>query len=140
MNSNIWICDEKLRDVFNKEMACVVINGPSNFARAALMAAYGECEDWLEELIAYIRGNDAYVKQHLGEAFPRMNWSPLELSLIHICAAARRGSPTASAKEKGAERYPFDASVPKKATRITSSITQAPMHTLKAASEHSGPP
>ncbi|MBS6940294.1 MAG: pyridoxal phosphate-dependent aminotransferase [Slackia piriformis] len=78
MNSNIWICDEKLRDVFNKEMACVVINGPSNFARAALMAAYGECEDWLEELIAYIRGNDAYVKQRLGEAFPRMNWSPLE--------------------------------------------------------------
>lgn len=78
MNSNIWICDEKLRRTFNEKMACVVINGPSNFARAALMAAYGECEDWLEELIAYIRGNDAYVKTRLGEAFPKMNWSPLE--------------------------------------------------------------
>lgn len=78
MNSNIWICDDGLRSSFNTTMGCIVINGPSNFARAALMAAYGECEDWLEELLAYIRENDAYVKRRLSEAFPRVTWSALE--------------------------------------------------------------
>lgn len=78
MNSNVWIMDKSKRDVFNTEMNYLVINGPSNFARAAMMAAYDHAEGWLEELLVYIRENDRHLKERLSAAFPKMKWSPLE--------------------------------------------------------------
>lgn len=78
MNSNIWIPNREIRERFQSYMRCVVINGPSTFARVALMAAYDECEPWLEELIAYIDANARFLFDALSGEFPRMNWSPLE--------------------------------------------------------------
>lgn len=78
MNSNIWISNASMRDYFNSHMYGLVINGPSNFARAAVMAAYTKAEGWLDELLVYISENDKHVKQRLVEAFPKMNYSHLE--------------------------------------------------------------
>lgn len=78
MNSNIWIPNAEIRERFQSYMRCVVINGPSNFARTALIAAYNEAEGWLEELIAYIEGNFRYLIDALSAEFPLMRWAPLE--------------------------------------------------------------
>ena len=78
MNSNIWVPGKTLRDAYNTDMYSIVINGPSNFARAAMMAAYDQAEGWLDELLAYVEENDRYLKSRLKEAFPKVNWSPLE--------------------------------------------------------------
>lgn len=78
MNSNIWVPNKGIRDYFNAHMYGLVINGPSNFARAAVMAAYNEGERWLEELLVYVRENDRHLKERLVAAFPKMTYSPLE--------------------------------------------------------------
>lgn len=82
MNSNIWIPNKSMRDYFNTHMYGLVINGPSNFAREALMAAYNQAEGWLDELLVRIRDNDAHVKARLCEAFPEMNYSHLQATYL----------------------------------------------------------
>ncbi len=82
MNSNIWIPNKSMRDYFNTHMYGLVINGPSNFAREALMAAYNQAEGWVDELLTYIRDNDAHVKARLVEAFPKMNYSHLQATYL----------------------------------------------------------
>lgn len=78
MNSNIWIPNKSMRGYFNSHMYGLVINGPSNFAREAVIAAYTKGEGWLEELRSYIHENDLHVKERLVEAFPKMNYSTLQ--------------------------------------------------------------
>ncbi|MDO4566310.1 MAG: PatB family C-S lyase [Oscillospiraceae bacterium] len=45
---------------------------------AAATAAYAECEDWLDELKAYIDGNFAYLRQLLAERLPEAKMAPTE--------------------------------------------------------------
>lgn len=48
------------------------------FSYTACMAAYNECEDWLEELITVIHENEQLVKQFMAEHFPKVQVIPLE--------------------------------------------------------------
>ena len=48
------------------------------FAYTACMAAYNECEEWLEELIGVVHENAKLVKDFMAEYFPCVRVSPLE--------------------------------------------------------------
>lgn len=59
-----------MREAWDAEYAGThVING-TVFGLAAMKAAYGECEGWLEELLAYLRGNVDYVRGFIAANIP----------------------------------------------------------------------
>lgn len=61
--SNIIIPDEKLRKAFAEAVFTAGTFMPNAFAATALQAAYDKCEDWLDELMAYIAGNLEFLKE-----------------------------------------------------------------------------
>lgn len=61
------IQDEGLRKKFTEGYMPVQ---PTAFALAAMIAAYNECEDWLEQLIDYLDGNLQYAVTFLNERLP----------------------------------------------------------------------
>ncbi len=64
-----------------KAVACSLLNMQSQlniFAYAACIAAYTECDDWLEELLGVIAGNAAYITDFMAEHFPEIRVIPLE--------------------------------------------------------------
>lgn len=65
--SNIIISNPKLRKTFSAVMGLVL---PSPFTIAALIAAYYEGDDWLEELTRYLDENIKFVKLFLAEHMP----------------------------------------------------------------------
>lgn len=76
--SNIIIPNKIVR---TKAKACSMLNMQMNlniFAYTACMAAYNECEDWLDELITIIDSNAKYVEDFMAENFPEIKISPLE--------------------------------------------------------------
>lgn len=76
--SNIIIPNSIIR---TKAVACSMLNMQMNlniFAYTACMAAYNECEDWLDELITVIESNAKYVEEFMAENFPEIKISPLE--------------------------------------------------------------
>ena len=76
--SNIIIPNSKIR---LKATACSLLNmqmGLNIFAYTACIAAYNECEEWLEELITVIQGNAEYIESFMAENFPEIKISQLE--------------------------------------------------------------
>ncbi len=76
--SNIIIPNKKAR---TKAFACCLINmqmGLNIMAYTACIAAYNECEKWLDELIGVIDGNAKYVEGFMKENFPEVRCLPLE--------------------------------------------------------------
>lgn len=76
--SNIIIPNKIMR---TKAKACSMLNMQMNLnivAYTACMAAYNECEDWLDELITVIASNAKYVEDFMAENFPEIKISPLE--------------------------------------------------------------
>lgn len=65
--SNIIIDNPKLRNAFMKEMG---LQSPSPFAISALIAAYEEGEEWLEQLKVYIDGNFDFLQTFLKANMP----------------------------------------------------------------------
>ena len=45
---------------------------------AALIAAYNDGEEWLNEAIAYVSGNKAYLEKFLQERIPQIRMIPSE--------------------------------------------------------------
>lgn len=64
--ANAVIPDDNLRGIFCKEFGHGLL---SPFSIAALISAYTECDEWLEQLRAYIEGNFdaaiAFIKEHM---------------------------------------------------------------------------
>ena len=64
--ANAVIPDDNLRGIFSKEFGHGLL---SPFSIAALISAYTECDEWLEQLRAYIEGNFdaaiAFIKEHM---------------------------------------------------------------------------
>ena len=58
------IPDETLRDAFLQKSYGVATH-PGALAYAATMAAYRDCDDWLEETIRYLRGNRDYLASEI---------------------------------------------------------------------------
>lgn len=65
--TNVVIPDEALRKRYIKTGGRISI---TPFSIAALIAAYTECDDWLEQLKAYLDGNTDWVLQFLKERMP----------------------------------------------------------------------
>ena len=76
--SNIIIPDSKTRA---KATACSLFNmqmGLNIFAYPACIAAYNECEDWLDELLTVVHENALLVENFMAEHFPEIRVFPLE--------------------------------------------------------------
>ena len=76
--SNIIIPNAKARA---KATACSLFNmqmGLNIFAYPACIAAYNECEDWLEELLTVVYENAKLVESFMAEHFPEIKVYPLE--------------------------------------------------------------
>ena len=76
--SNIIIPNKIMR---TKAKACSMLNMQMNLnivAYTACIAAYNECEEWLDELITVIDSNAKYVEGFMAEHFPEIKISPLE--------------------------------------------------------------
>lgn len=73
--SNIIISDEKLRESFNNTI--VNKNGlmlANVFAIVALIAAYNEGEEWLDQVLKYIEANFKFLKNLVNEKLPRVDF------------------------------------------------------------------
>lgn len=79
--SDIIIPNEKIRGDFKKKMAPYYL-WPGNFAAVAQIAAYNESEDWLEELLTYLRANALYVKEFIQERMPEVKYRVPEATYL----------------------------------------------------------
>ncbi len=67
--TNVVIQDKNLREEFVKSIGLIM---PNPFTIAAVIAAYNECEDWLEQLRDYIDGNIDWVLDFLKTRMPKV--------------------------------------------------------------------
>lgn len=76
--SNIIVPNSKIRAKTN---ACLLFNMQMSlniFAYPCCIAAYNECEDWLDELISVVHENAALVESFMAEKFPEIRVYPLQ--------------------------------------------------------------
>lgn len=70
--ANIVIPNPRLREKFKLCLQQAGCHNPTFFAVPALEVAYTECDEWLEELRAYITINIAWVKAYIAEHMPEL--------------------------------------------------------------------
>jgi cystathionine beta-lyase len=70
--ANIIIPNPKLRSKYNKIRQRNHITNPNYIVSAVTEAAYNECEDWLEELILYIKENLEFLKNFIQSNLPEV--------------------------------------------------------------------
>lgn len=70
--SSIIIPNKELREKFIEALLRFGIYMGNIFGIEALEACYRECEDWLEELLSYLKGNLDYINQYLKENIPQV--------------------------------------------------------------------
>lgn len=68
--SNIIIPNEEIRKIFEDTVMSAGVSHPSPFATDALQTAYNECEDWLAELLEYLKGNLDFLREFLKDKLP----------------------------------------------------------------------
>ena len=71
--SDIIIPSDKIRAAFQLKMDPFYL-WPGSFGSAAQIAAYNESEDWLEELLIYLKGNADYLSQFIASHMPSVNY------------------------------------------------------------------
>ena len=77
--SNIIINTPELRNAWNVEVSrSGAQSGPNPFAIEAIIAAYNESEDWLDELNEYLDGTVEYIKNFVEENLPKVKMIPIE--------------------------------------------------------------
>ncbi|MDR2891157.1 MAG: pyridoxal phosphate-dependent aminotransferase [Alistipes sp.] len=74
--STAIIPSEEMRARWDAEYAKSHIPTGTAFGHIALRAAYDECEDWLEEVLEYLRGNVDYVRSFVTENIPAVKIVP----------------------------------------------------------------
>lgn len=79
--SNIIISNEKLRDKFKFELD-KLHQMPSGFTIEAVISAYNESEDWLNELLLYLSDNIDYVDQYLKSKLPKVKMRKPEATFL----------------------------------------------------------
>jgi len=68
--SNIIIPNQNLRSKFLNMRARTGLRDPNCFASLVVEATYNECEDWLDELIVYVKGNLEFLKNFIKQNLP----------------------------------------------------------------------
>ena len=76
--ATILLADDDLRYQFNEEMAIAQTRLDNIFGMAALVAAYTQGEEWLDQAIEYVEGNKAYLADYLSRKIPRIRLIPSE--------------------------------------------------------------
>jgi cystathionine beta-lyase len=76
--SNIIIADEQLRSRFKKTLGRTGLGGVGAFGVVALEAAYNHGEEWLSQVLDYIRGNLRYLEEYIAEYLSQIKVVPLE--------------------------------------------------------------
>lgn len=76
--ANIVAADEEVRKKIDRAINVNEVCDVNSFAVDALVAAYGEGEEWLEELKRYLYGNYEAVREFFRERLPQFHVLPLE--------------------------------------------------------------
>lgn len=74
----VVIPNEKNRNAYRAVMRAEKIYSGTPFGLAAFVAAYTKCEDWLEELLLYLKDNYHYLQEFLRNEIPQVKCAPLE--------------------------------------------------------------
>jgi len=80
--ANIVAADEDKRKKIDKALNVNEVCEINAFAVEALIAAYNEGEDWLEELKAYLYNNYIYLKEFFEKHLPHLSILPLEATYL----------------------------------------------------------
>lgn len=59
-----------MRAIFDQRVKVLSIHMASHFAQDAVQAAYNESEQWLEDMLVYVKGNMDYAVAYLAEHAP----------------------------------------------------------------------
>lgn len=92
--SIIVMPDPELKARFDLESDATGIGSPNCMVQAAAVTAYTRCEPWLDEALAYMRGNYDTLVKGLAERAPRLKVFPCEgtyLAWIDFSAAGLSG-------------------------------------------------
>lgn len=77
--SNIIINTKELREKWLEEVSrCAAQSNPNPFSIEAIIAAYNESEDWLDELNEYLDSNVEFVKDFVKRKLPKIKVIPTE--------------------------------------------------------------
>lgn len=78
--STLVIADEEKRQLFNQQMMIAQTRLDTSFGLVATQTAYSdpECEEWLDEAIAYVDDNKKFVDKYLKEKIPQIKVIPTE--------------------------------------------------------------
>lgn len=74
-SSNIIIPNEVIRNKYNEMLERNNIGMQNPLSIAAVEAAYNEGEEWLEELLIYLKGNIDFIIDYLGKNLPKAKMS-----------------------------------------------------------------
>lgn len=76
--SNIIIPNEKIRKDFNAAAEASIELMPNSFAADAVSAAYDHSEDWLDDLLLYLKGNLDFLREFVNESLPDVKFIETE--------------------------------------------------------------
>lgn len=76
--SNIMIPDQKMRKAFTDAALHCGFHALNSFAVPATIAAYNECEAWLEQMLQYVHANDRFVRDFSEQHKLDLTISPLQ--------------------------------------------------------------
>ncbi|KRK12426.1 aminotransferase [Lacticaseibacillus zeae DSM 20178 = KCTC 3804] len=79
--SYVVIPEPAIRDRLSQQFSANSITSPNSFAVPALIAAYTDCDAWLDEMVAYVAANFDYLKKRLA-AIPEMKVMPAESGFL----------------------------------------------------------
>ena len=72
------IPDPEMRRRFENVKARNSLSDPNLFAITAMEAAYSRGDKWLDEVLAYIKGNYDFLVEYMGKKLPKVKVMPLE--------------------------------------------------------------
>ena len=89
--SNTIIPDPELRKRFRRQVQKQHAFSANSFAAAALIGAYDQSEDWLDELLVYLNENMEYFCSYIKEHIPQLKvWKPEGTYLTWVdCSALK---------------------------------------------------
>ncbi|MHA1435729.1 MAG: MalY/PatB family protein, partial [Candidatus Heimdallarchaeota archaeon] len=76
--SYVIIPNEKLRKEFTTTTSNLSIRGPGIIGIEATKAVYNDCEDWLDDLLVYMKANFDYLKEYFESQFKEVRVFDLE--------------------------------------------------------------
>ncbi len=74
--------NETMRKAIHDEMENGGVKSGNAFALAATRAAYTDCDDWLDGLLAYLADNRDFAARYIAENMPKVKVSPLEATYL----------------------------------------------------------